>query len=196
MNSPNAQVIATRDEYEYAFAPDWFAAGGYIQKDFNKTIARWALLEATEDGYDVFGDGTIRCWRTPGHAPGHQSFEVTLRNSGAMLLTVDADKTMDDWEEKALPGFLASVVDTVRSAASSTDSLSARTRPSSPATTRMRGRRSSTCPRPTTNRPGAGRAPAGEARAAVNGDSVPRGGTESPDFAAGLRCCGGSIRHG
>jgi glyoxylase-like metal-dependent hydrolase (beta-lactamase superfamily II) len=112
---PNAQVIATRSEYEYAFAPDWFAAGGYIQKDFNKPGVPWALLEDTEDGYDVFGDGTIRCWRTPGHAPGHQSFEVTLPNSGAMLLTVDAAYTMDHWEEKALPGFLASVVDAVRS---------------------------------------------------------------------------------
>jgi len=112
---PNAEVITTRTEYEYAFAPDWFAAGGYIQKDYNKPGVPWALLEDTEDGYDVFGDGTIRCWRTPGHAPGHQSFEVTLPSSGAMLLTVDAAYTMDHWEEKALPGFLASVVDTVRS---------------------------------------------------------------------------------
>ncbi len=112
---PNAQVITTRDEYEYAFAPDWFAAGAYIQKDFNKSGVPWALIEATEDGYDVFGDGTIRCWRTPGHAPGHQSFEVTLPHSGTMLLTVDAAYTTDHWEEKALPGFLASVVDTVRS---------------------------------------------------------------------------------
>ncbi len=112
---PNAQVIATRDEFEYAFAPDWFAAGGYIQKDFNKPGVPWSLLESTEDGYDVFGDGTIRCWRTPGHAPGHQSFEITLPNSGTILLTVDAAYTTDHWEEKALPGFLASVVDTVRS---------------------------------------------------------------------------------
>jgi N-acyl homoserine lactone hydrolase len=112
---PDAEVIATRTEYDYAFAPDWFAAGGYIQKDFNKPGVRWSLLEDTEDGYDVFGDGTIRCWRTPGHSPGHQSFEVTLPNSGAMVLTVDAAYTVDHWEEKALPGFLASVVDTVRS---------------------------------------------------------------------------------
>ena len=39
---------------------------------------RWALLDENEDGYDVFGDGTVRCWRTPGHSPGHQSFEVKL----------------------------------------------------------------------------------------------------------------------
>jgi N-acyl homoserine lactone hydrolase len=112
---PNAEVLATRSEYEYAFAPDWYAAGGYIQKDYDKPGVPWALLEETEDGYDLFDDGTIRCWRTPGHAPGHQSFEVTLPNSGAMLLTVDAAYTMDHWEEKALPGFLASVVDAVRS---------------------------------------------------------------------------------
>jgi N-acyl homoserine lactone hydrolase len=112
---PNADVIATRTEYEYAFAPDWFAAGGYIQKDYNKPGVPWALLDETDDGYDVFGDGAIRCWRTPGHAPGHQSFEVTLPNSGTMLLTIDAAYTMDHWEEKALPGFLASAVDSVRS---------------------------------------------------------------------------------
>ncbi len=31
-----------------------------------------------------------------------------------MLLTIDAAYTLDHWEEKALPGFLASTVDTVR----------------------------------------------------------------------------------
>lgn len=112
---PNAEVIATRDEYEYAHAPDWFAAGLYIQKEYNKPGVHWALLEHTEDGYDVFGDGVIRCWQTPGHSPGHQSFEITLPRSGAMLLTVDAAYTMEHWEEKALPGALTSAVDTARS---------------------------------------------------------------------------------
>jgi glyoxylase-like metal-dependent hydrolase (beta-lactamase superfamily II) len=112
---PNAQVIATRTEWEYAHAPDWFAAGGYIQADFNKDGVPWVLLEDSDDGYDLYGDGTIRMHFTPGHATGHQSFEITLPNSGSMLLTVDAAYTMDHWEEKALPGFLASTVDTVRS---------------------------------------------------------------------------------
>jgi N-acyl homoserine lactone hydrolase len=112
---PNAEVVATRTEFEYAHAPDWFADGGYIKSDYVKPNVPWTLLEESEDGYDLFGDGTIRCWRTPGHAPGHQSFEVTLPNSGAMLLTVDAAYTTDHWEERALPGFLASAVDAVRS---------------------------------------------------------------------------------
>lgn len=112
---PNAEVIVTRTEYEYAHAPDWFAEGAYINADFQKPGVPWALLDETDDGYDVFGDGTIRCWRSPGHAPGHQSFEVKLPNSGTFLLTVDAAYTTDHWEEKALPGFLASAVDAVRS---------------------------------------------------------------------------------
>jgi N-acyl homoserine lactone hydrolase len=112
---PNAKVIATREEFEYAHAPDWFAAGGYIQADYNKPDVPWVLLEPTDDGYDLYGDGVIRMHRTPGHATGHQSFEITLPNTGSVLLTVDAAYTTDHWEEKALPGFLASVVDTVRS---------------------------------------------------------------------------------
>ena len=112
---PNARVIATRAEFEYAHAPDWFAEGGYIQADFNKPGVPWDLLEPTDDGYDLYGDGVIRMWQTPGHAPGHQSFEITLPNSGSILLTVDAAYTTDHWEEKALPGFLADVVATVRS---------------------------------------------------------------------------------
>jgi glyoxylase-like metal-dependent hydrolase (beta-lactamase superfamily II) len=112
---PNAKVVATRTEWEYAHAPDWFAVGGYIQKDFNKEGVPWVLLEETDDGYDLYGDGVIRMHRTPGHATGHQSFEITLPNTGSVLLTVDAAYTTDHWEEKALPGFLASTVDTVRS---------------------------------------------------------------------------------
>jgi N-acyl homoserine lactone hydrolase len=112
---PNAQVVATRTEYEYGHAPDWFAAGGYIQADYDKPGVPWVLLEEGDDGYDLYGDGVIRMWRSPGHAPGHQSFEITLPRTGSLLLTVDAAYTMDHWEEKALPGFLASAVDAVRS---------------------------------------------------------------------------------
>jgi glyoxylase-like metal-dependent hydrolase (beta-lactamase superfamily II) len=107
--------VRHRPEYEYGHAPDWFAEGGYIKADYQKPGVPWALLEESDDGYDVFGDGTIRSWRSPGHAPGHQSFEISLPSSGVFLLTVDAAYTTDHWEEKALPGFLASAVDTVRS---------------------------------------------------------------------------------
>ena len=91
-------------------------SGGYIRKDFDKPGLKWQFLNGTQDDYyDVYGDGTLTTIFTPGHAPGHQSFLVRLPNSKPLLLTIDAAYTLDHWEEKALPGFLASTVDTVRS---------------------------------------------------------------------------------
>lgn len=112
---PNATHIVRRREYEYALAPDWFARGGYIRADFDRPGIKWQLLEESEDGYDVFGDGTIRFIYTSGHAPGHSSFLIDLPNSGPILLAVDAAYTLDHWNEKALPGFLASAVEAARS---------------------------------------------------------------------------------
>jgi N-acyl homoserine lactone hydrolase len=98
------------------FTPDWFAAGGYLRKDFDKPGLNWFFLDGPHaDFYDLYGDGAIVMIFTPGHAPGHQSFLINLPGSEPLLLTVDAAYTLDHWNEKALPGFLASTVDTVRS---------------------------------------------------------------------------------
>lgn len=113
---PNATHIVQRAEYEYAFTPDWFAKGGYIRADFDRPGLKWLFLNGhADDYYDVYGDGTLTTIFTPGHAPGHQSVLVRLPNSKPMLLTIDAAYTLDHWNEKALPGFLASAVDSVRS---------------------------------------------------------------------------------
>ncbi len=113
---PNATHIVQRREYEYAFTPDWFAAGGYIRNDFDKPNLKWQFLEGENtDLYDIYGDGTLKTIFTPGHSPGHQSILVTLPNSGSLLLAIDAAYTTDHWEEKALPGFMSSAVEAVRS---------------------------------------------------------------------------------
>lgn len=113
---PNAVHIVQKNEYDYAFHPDWFAAGGYIRADFDRPGLKWEFLdgEAT-DFYDVYGDGVIKMIYTPGHAVGHCSFLITLPNSGSILLCVDAAYTLDHFNEKALPGFLASAIDSVHS---------------------------------------------------------------------------------
>jgi N-acyl homoserine lactone hydrolase len=112
----NAIHVVQRAEYEYAFTPDWFAAGSYIRKDFDKPDLQWLFLEGgTTDFYDLYGDGSVRLIFTPGHSVGHQSFLIHLPKTGPILLTADAAYTLDHWNEKALPGFLTSTVDTVRS---------------------------------------------------------------------------------
>jgi N-acyl homoserine lactone hydrolase len=112
---PNAEVLVTRTEYEWAHAPDSYADLGYIRADYVKPDVPWVMLEDSEDGYDVFGDGVLRCWRTPGHSPGHQSFEVNLPSGESYVLAVDAANSLDHLHERALPGFIVSTMDTVRS---------------------------------------------------------------------------------
>ncbi len=113
---PKATYIVQRAEYEYAYEPDWFAKAAYIRADFDRAGIDWKFLGGTyTDNFDLFGDGTIRAIFTPGHSPGHQSFLVTLPNTGPVLLTIDAAYTIDHWNEKALPGLVCSSVDTARS---------------------------------------------------------------------------------
>jgi N-acyl homoserine lactone hydrolase len=112
---PNAEVLATRTEYEWAHNPQASDAIGYCRADYTKPGIDWVLLEDGEDGWDLFGDGTVVCWRTPGHTPGHMSIEVTVSSGATYLLTGDAANSLEHLDEKALPGFIISAVDTVRS---------------------------------------------------------------------------------
>jgi len=115
---PNAQVICQRVEYEYAFDPHWFSAAAYIRADFDRPGLNWKFLSGEySDGFDLFGDGTIKTIFTPGHSPGHQSFLLNLPGTGPVLLTVDAAYTLDHWENKALPGLLVSASDAADSVA-------------------------------------------------------------------------------
>lgn len=51
--------------------------------------AKEAKLQLIDGDYDVFGDGSVRILKTPGHTPGHQSLELKLKNSGVVLLSGD-----------------------------------------------------------------------------------------------------------
>ncbi len=114
-NFPNATHIVQKREYEYAFSADWFAAGGYIMNDITKPGIQWDLID--EDGLDIYGDGVIQLYNSPGHSPGHQSIMVRLPNTGPVLLAIDAAYTFDHWDNKCLPGFLTSAVETASSVA-------------------------------------------------------------------------------
>ena len=139
---PNAEYIVQRRELEYAYTPDWFQKPAYIRKDFDKDV-RWLFLNGEhDDGYDVFGDGTIKTLFTPGHAPGHTSVIVDLPGEGKMMLAADACYTMDHYNEEALPGLIHSAADV----AYSTARCAAWSRATAPrllrATTRRSGRSS------------------------------------------------------
>jgi N-acyl homoserine lactone hydrolase len=108
---PNAEYVVQRRELEYAYTPDWFQKPAYIRPDFDRDVS-WLFLDGEhDDGYDLFGDGTVKTLFTPGHAPGHTSIIVTLEESGPMMLTADACYTMDHYNNVALPGLIHSAAD-------------------------------------------------------------------------------------
>ncbi len=112
---PNATVLVTREEHEFALAPDWPFAAGYAAADFAGGHVPWTLLEESDDGFDLLGDSTVRIWRTPGHSVGHVSFEVNLDSSGSFLLLGDAANTLDHWNRFELASFMTSGLEATRS---------------------------------------------------------------------------------
>ncbi len=112
---PNAEVLVRRTEHAWAHAPADYAALGYVQADYDKPGVPWVLLDDSEDGYDLFGDGTLICWWTPGHTPGHMSIEVNLPSGASLMLAVDAANTIDHLYERKFPAFNVSIEDAVNS---------------------------------------------------------------------------------
>ena len=112
---PNAEYVVQRRELEYAYTPDWFQKPAYIRSDFDRDV-NWLFLDGEhDDGYDLYGDGTLKTLFTPGHAPGHISLMVTLEETGPVMLTSDACYTMDHYNNEALPGLIHSAHDVATS---------------------------------------------------------------------------------
>jgi N-acyl homoserine lactone hydrolase len=112
---PNAEVLVTQTEYDIAHHPHSWERLAYVTADYDKPGVPWVTLADEEDGYDLFGDGTLICWRTPGHTPGHISFEVHLPSGAAFFLAIDAANTLDHLNEKKTPAFMLSMPDSIRS---------------------------------------------------------------------------------
>lgn len=112
---PNAAYIVQRAELQWAYVPDFYQKPAYIRADFDKEV-NWLLLEGeSEDNYDIFGDGILQIWFTPGHTPGHQSLLVNLEKHGSYLLTGDSCYTKEILDNDILPGLVWSPPHTVRS---------------------------------------------------------------------------------
>ena len=85
-----------------------------MKADYDKPGVPWVLLEDSEDGYDLFGDGTLRLWWTPGHTPGHASIEINLPSGASFFLAADAANSLDHIHERKMPAFNVSLADADR----------------------------------------------------------------------------------
>ena len=71
------------------------------------TFAMFSPMEQQliDDEYDVFGDGTVVIFQTPGHTPGHSSLQLMMPESGPVLLTGDLYHRKESRELKRVPRF-------------------------------------------------------------------------------------------
>lgn len=93
---PNAVHVMQRDELAYATYPDPWTRPVYCQNDF-KNLHKLNLLVIDGD-FDLFGDGTFKLIKTPGHGPGLQILMVTLPNRGRFILGADIAHQRDQFE--------------------------------------------------------------------------------------------------
>lgn len=81
---PNAKVIIAEAELEYAYNPIPFYAFFFVTDDLDK-VPDTAWRKITGD-LDLFGDGSIQIFLTPGHTPGQLTTLVKLQNRNFVIV--------------------------------------------------------------------------------------------------------------
>ena len=104
---PKAVHILQKKELYQAWWPEKFQGrqgdGAFVMGDFDGPARGFNYLELDGD-YDVFGDGTVIVFPTPGHTLGHQSVKVKLASGKKIVLTGDAV-----WVQENMDGFPAGI---------------------------------------------------------------------------------------
>ncbi len=81
---PGATLVVHAKEWRAAQRPALHAAGIYNPIDFDHMKS----VRQVDGELDLFGDGSVVVFPTPGHTPGHQSLRLTLA-SGSVVLAAD-----------------------------------------------------------------------------------------------------------
>jgi len=97
---PNARLVVQHREWQAGRDADLVRANFYDPRDYDL-----GHEIVTPDGeHDLFGDGSVVCFPTPGHTPGHQSLRVRLPK-GEVVLTADACYLRRSLDRLELPPF-------------------------------------------------------------------------------------------
>jgi glyoxylase-like metal-dependent hydrolase (beta-lactamase superfamily II) len=100
---PDATFVVRKQELRAAWWPDAYD-GGYNLESLMKGRCLKYLQLATDEAFDLYGDGSIICIDTKGHSEGHQSLVVSLPESGRVVLAGDAAQVQEHLTENSTPG--------------------------------------------------------------------------------------------
>ncbi|KCZ61985.1 hypothetical protein L53_13930 [Hyphomonas sp. L-53-1-40] len=94
-----------------------FGEGTEIAQEQQALFSLFAPMEQKvfEGELDVFGDGSVVIFETPGHTPGHTSLQLMMPETGPVLLTGDLYHRAESRELKRVPRFNSDEAMTVSS---------------------------------------------------------------------------------
>lgn len=111
-----ATWLVNQREYDAMFPPEGTPLA-------DPTLAPvYAMFQAMErqvigEEHDVFGDGSVVIFATPGHTPGHASLQLKMPESGTVLLTGDLYHRTESRALSRAPRFNSNEADTMASMA-------------------------------------------------------------------------------
>jgi N-acyl homoserine lactone hydrolase len=97
-----SRFYAQRRELEFAHWPPVYQREIYLPADFDHPV-EWVEVEGE---LDLFDDGRIVLFPTPGHTAGHQSMMVRLDSGRTLILVADAAYLPRNIDENVLPGIV------------------------------------------------------------------------------------------
>ncbi|MEC5384311.1 N-acyl homoserine lactonase family protein [Uliginosibacterium sp. H3] len=74
-----------------------------------------AKTQMIDSDLDLFGDGSVRILKTPGHTPGHQVLVLKLKKAGTVVLSGDLYHTRENRKFHRVPSFNVERADTLAS---------------------------------------------------------------------------------
>ena len=98
---PNATFHVQAAELAFARDPPVYQRGFYFPEDWDLPVD-WNELDGETD---LFGDGSLILFETPGHSKGHQSLLVELDGT-PVILVADAAYSPRNLDERKLPAIL------------------------------------------------------------------------------------------
>jgi glyoxylase-like metal-dependent hydrolase (beta-lactamase superfamily II) len=98
---PDSEWILSKAELAWALGPQ--APSSVLPATFSayKTVK----TKMIDGDHDVFGDGSVRILKAPGHTPGHQVLLLRLRETGTVLLSGDLYHLRANREHARVPVF-------------------------------------------------------------------------------------------
>lgn len=101
---PDAEFLVSQRELRYAWWPEPVQQLFYLQGDLAFLQKPSRTVTPVVGEYDVFGDGSVVVFSTPGHIPGHQSVRVDLGDE-TVILGGDVAQLRSGYESGFIPSF-------------------------------------------------------------------------------------------